>query len=57
VLACLNFATYHIDEEHVAMAEVKALVEALQVVEVSVNGADVDAALDSCSLDNRLHLS
>jgi len=39
------------------MAEVKALVEALQVVEVSVNGADVDAALDSCSLDNRLHLS
>lgn len=44
-------------EEHVAMAEVKALVEALQVVEVSVNSADVDAALDSCSLDNRLHLS
>ena len=48
---------YHgIDEESVATEEEKALREAVQEVELSIRGADVDAALDSCSLANRLHL-
>jgi len=43
-------------EESVATEEEKALREAVQEVELSIRGADVDAALDSCSLANRLHL-
>ena len=35
------------------MEEVKALSEVVQEVELSIQGADVDAALDSYSLANR----
>lgn len=38
------------DEESVAMEEVKALGEAVREVELSIQSADVDAALDSYSL-------
>jgi len=43
-------------EERVAMEEVKALGEAIQEVELSINCADVDAALDSYLLASRLHV-
>ena len=49
---CLNSLT-NTDEESVAMEEVKALSEVVQEVELSIQGADVDAALDSYSLANR----
>ena len=42
-----------IDEESVAMEEVKALGEAVQEVELSIGSTDVDAALDSRSLIHR----
>ena len=49
-----NLSSYHkIDEESVAMEEVKALGEAVQEVELSIGSTDVDAALDSRSLIHR----
>mmetsp|Transcript_12910 Transcript_12910/g.23763 ORF Transcript_12910/g.23763 Transcript_12910/m.23763 type:complete len:1288 (-) Transcript_12910:276-4139(-) len=51
VIAVMSLWAKH--EESVAMEEVKALSEVVQEVELSIQGADVDAALDSYSLANR----
>ena len=38
--------TFHSDEESVAIEEVRALGEAVQEVEFSVEGSDIDAVID-----------